>query len=418
MSFVDVPPPQSTSLESQSPRWKKILVVAVLCASSFVLGGLIFGLRAPTAPEVDLRQLWEVWNMVQTRAVDGKTLQPEDFVRGAAQGVVSALNDPYSVLFSLEESKEFIQQLEGTFEGIGAELGIREGVPIVIAPLPSTPAEKAGLRSGDVILRVDGEDVTTLSLDKIIKKIRGEAGTKVTLSVIPFGALNKKSFIQSDIKEIEIIRASIQIKTVETRDIDSRVGYIKISGFNADTVNDFIVTLREVMKKDIQGLIIDVRNNPGGFLDASVEIAGLWTGARPVVIEKGPTIGEVSQIPRRKDAPLKGMPTVVLVNNFSASASEILAGALQDYELATIVGEKTFGKGTVQDLAELDDGSLLKLTIARWFTPKNRSIDKEGIEPDIVVKLDLTMEDRLIIGPLPLSRDTQLQTALKHILTR
>ena len=334
--------------------------------------------------DANFNLFWEVWDIVQKNYVDGPIPETQ-LLYGAIAGEVAALEDPYSVFLNPEIAKKFAQELSSEFEGIGAEISIKNNFLTVVAPLPESPAEKAGLKSGDRIYAIDGQDTAYLTLNEAVGIIRGEAGTKVILTVARGEGGEVKDL------DIEIIRDKIHFDTVKWEMRDDGILYMEISHFNNDTETLFNKAVSDNIGKDIKGIVLDLRGNPGGFLDVAVNMAGKWIRkGDPVVFEK---FSETRQNPYRSNgrAELSGIPTVALVNGGSASASEIIAGALQDYSLATIVGTQTFGKGSVQDLRELSDGSQLKLTVAKWLTPLERIIEGEGITPDIQV--ELTDED-------------------------
>lgn len=324
-----------------------------------------------------IRTFEEVWATIHNEYVQGE-IDDTALVRGAIRGIVGGLNDPYSVYFDPEEAKAFAEEISGTFEGVGMEIGFKEEQLAVIAPLPDTPAERAGLRAGDFLLQIDNQDTEGLSIDEAIKKIRGPKGSTVTF-IIRRGT--------DEPKEIVVVRDTIVVSTVTSEIVtsgDHTIGYLKISGFTEDTTTKVRQEVQRHLAKSVDGFIVDVRNNPGGLLDVSVDIASIFVDNQVIV-------REVDQAGKRQELRSSGrrlvdaQPVVVLVNQGSASASEIVAGALQDLDRAVVIGEQTFGKGSVQKLAELPDGSTLKLTIAKWYTPKNRSISEQGITPDILV---------------------------------
>ncbi len=330
--------------------------------------------------DVDFEQFWDVWSAVKSNYVDQGAAVDEKMFYGAIQGMVAALGDPYSVYFDPEMAQQFADEMEGTFQGIGAEIGVKKNQLLIVAPLPETPASRAGLRSGDYILKIDDTDTTGMSSDEAVSLIRGEKGTTVRLTIYREG--------DKEPREVPIVRDQIVVNSVKHRVVTvpdgKKIGVIEISSFNGDTTELVNEAARSMVIENVAGIIVDVRNNPGGYLDSSVEVASEWVGKQLVVTEsysdgtKNEHFGEGS-------ARLAGIPTVVLVNGGSASASEILAGALQDSGLAQVVGAQTFGKGSVQDYAEFGDGSALKLTIALWLTPSGRSINKEGIVPDVAI---------------------------------
>ncbi len=392
-----------------------VFYVAVILILGSFLGGLAVGSRyAPVEKElyngkilnksksppsylskdIDFNLFWQVWDLVKKNYVYQPVLDTKLFY-GALAGIVNALDDPYSVFLDPEMTKKFQQELEGAFEGIGAELGIKNGQLTIIAPLPNTPAERAGLKAGDKILAVNGKDTSNMTLDYAVSLIRGQRGTEVTLTIWREGWEKPE--------DIKIIRDRIEIVSVKW-EMKDKIAYLEINHFNEDTSDRVNRAVNEILIKDPKGLILDLRNNPGGFLETAVDVAGEWIENDVVVIEKTKS-GEKSAKKSSGLARLQNLKTVVLINGGSASASEIVAGALQDYGKATLVGKKTFGKGSVQNLEFLSDGSAVKITVSEWLTPKGRQIDKEGITPDIEV--DFTEED------YNAGRDPQLDKAIE-----
>lgn len=325
---------------------------------------------------VSFDQYWEVWDAVKKRYVD-QPVKDVDLFYGSLKGLVGGLNDPYSTYFPPGPAKEFTQSLLGEFGGIGAEIGMRDSQLVVIAPLPGTPAERAGLKPGDFIIKINGEETFGLALDEAVLKIRGEAGSTVILEIIKKG--------EQTTQEVSIMREKINIPSVTHEMKQNNIAYIRVSNFNNKTIGEFDDAIRNTVQKNAKGIVLDLRRNPGGYLDTSVLVAGEWIKDGVIVRERF-TGGEVREHKSTGKHRLAGIPTVVLVDEGTASGSEIVAGALQDYGAATIVGIKTFGKGSVQDFEFLKDGSALKLTIAKWFTPKDRGIDGQGIAPDVVVE--------------------------------
>jgi carboxyl-terminal processing protease len=328
--------------------------------------------------DVDYNLYWEVWQTVKDRYFDSAKVLDTELFYGSLAGIVAALGDPYSVFLNPQVNNEFTEELSGRFEGIGAEIGLRKDQLTIIAPLPETPAYKAGLRSGDMILAIDGFDTQGIALDKAVSLIRGEKGSLVKLLILPADG--------KDMKEVEIIRDTIKIISVSWEDKGNQIVYIKISYFNEDTFERFRDTVKEVIATNPKAIVLDLRGNPGGFLDVAVKIASYWIDAKPVVLEKMYD-GSITPFPAVGKPLLKDIRTVVLLNEGSASASEIVAGALQDYKLGIIVGQQSFGKGSVQDLIEFNDGSSVKLTVAKWLTPNGQTIDEIGITPDIAVEM-------------------------------
>jgi len=352
--------------------------------------------------DVDFELFWQVWDMVKQDYFK-QPVSDTDLFYGALRGLVSGLQDPYSIFLDPEYSEEFAKELEGNFEGIGAEIGIKKGQLKIIAPLPGTPAQKAGLMAGDNILAIDDIDSRSLTLEAAVNLIRGERGTEVILLIA-----DKDEPL--DVKEVVIVRDVIQVQSVsyETRE-NENVFVITINHFSNDTLELFREAVTEVFTKQPQGIILDLRNNPGGFLDTAVKIAGYWTGKQIVVYEKSAS-GIDTNYQAATEALLSEYQTVVLINGGSASGSEIVAGALKSFGLATLIGENTFGKGTVQNLESLPDGSSLKLTVAEWLTPDKISINEVGISPDIFVELSEDDYNNDL--------DPQMDKALEYLLNK
>ncbi|MEK7512533.1 MAG: S41 family peptidase [Patescibacteria group bacterium] len=342
----------------------------------------------------------QAWTILKSDFVDQGKLDEKEMFYGALKGFVSAAGDPYTVLFDPQTAKEFEDQIAGAFEGIGAEIGLKEGVVVVVAALPDSPASKAGLMSGDKIFSVDAKQVTGMSLDKVVRMIRGAKGTNVSLIIVRG---------DEEPREVVITRDVIELKSIKWQFRDDGILKIDLMAFNVDTTDLFMQIVKEAKTKNPRGIILDLRNNPGGLLDTALDIASAWVQTDLVLIEK---FGDGREIAYNgsKNAFFKGLPTVVLINQGSASGSEIVAGALQDYGLAKIVGQKSFGKGSVQAVKKLSDGSSLKVTIAKWLTPKGRSINDEGIKPDIEVKF--TKED------FDQKKDPQLDKAIEILLKK
>ncbi|MFA5051080.1 MAG: S41 family peptidase [Patescibacteria group bacterium] len=354
----------------------------------------IFQSASPDA-NLDYDLFWQVWSILKERYVE-QPVTDKNLFYGSLKGLVSGLDDPYSNFLDPETAKRFLDEMSGNFEGIGIEIGIKDNRLTVIAPLPDTPAFRAGMRTGDKIYAIDDKDTSGMALDEAANLIRGKKGTKVKLLIWRTG--------DSSAQDLELIRDVISIKTVSWQLVGNNIALLKVSHFDQDTWTDFQNIAQIILKANPKGLILDLRNNPGGYLDTSVDIAGYWVN-KDIVVTAKDAKGEVTEYRANGRGELKNLPIIVLVNGGSASASEILAGALQDYKLATLLGEKTFGKGSVQELENFADGSALKLTVAHWYTPLGRSINKEGITPDI--KVELTEED------YKLNRDPQLQKAIE-----
>ncbi len=392
--------------------WLKRLLLFIAIAAIFILGyslgaakvtsgtawgtGNILGSASlDSSAQADMSTFWQVWNLAKANYVD-QPVDQKKLMDGAMEGLVWSLGDPYSTYFTADQAKDFNGTLNGTFSGIGAEIGERTAGITVVAPLPDSPAAKAGVQTDDIIAAIDGKTTAGMSADEAVHLIRGDAGTTVTLTLIRGTA---KPF------DVAIVRADIKTKSVTWDIRKDGIAVITISVFNEDTDSLFAQAVDEMTKAKVKGLVVDLRGDPGGLLTAAIDVASYWTGDKTVVIEKfrdheNPYRGNVAAV-------LADIPTVVLVNGGSASASEILSGALQDYGLGTIMGETTFGKGSVQEYYDLPGGSAAKITIARWLTPKGRTIHEVGITPDIEVKETL---DQIHAGSTP-----QMDAAIGHL---
>lgn len=328
-------------------------------------------------------------------------INDEELIDGALKGYVNALGDPYTTYYTKEEMKEIIEETNGNFVGIGIYMteNIKENVIMVIKPIENSPAEKAGILPGDIITKINDVEYTGDKLEEASNKIRGEEGTKVKLEIYRNG----------ETKEFEITRKKVVISHITTKVLEDNIGYIAISDFDGDCANEFKTKYKELEKKGITKLIIDIRNNGGGIVDKSLEIAN-------TMIEKGSTLlitkdkKNNEDITKATENPIINMPVVVLTNEYSASASEILAGALKDNNKATLVGTKTYGKGIIQELNKLSDGSGLKVTVSEYYTPNHTAINKIGITPDVEVELSDEAKKQLNLEE---KDDNQLQKAIE-----
>lgn len=354
----------------------------------------VLRVSSATAPSTTFHRLDDVWALLQKEYVK----QPLDLttaVNGALEGMVQSLHDPYTTFFTPPEAKAFQDEVDGTFEGIGAEIGMKNNVLVVIAPLPDSPAEQSGLKAGDKILMINSQSTVDMTLERAVGIIRGKKGTTVKLTV---------QASDQTTHELTIMRDAITVQSVKLT-MHGSIADIELSYFGQKTDQEFSSTVSQVLLNNAKGILLDVRNNPGGFLDSSVAVASNFVDKGTVVVTEKYRNGTQTQHPTKRAPRLKGLPVVVLVDQGSASAAEILAGALQDEKLATLVGTKTFGKGSVQQVHDFTDGASLKLTVAKWFTPKGRSIDEQGIQPDVVI--ENTKED------YDKNRDPQLDKALE-----
>jgi len=327
---------------------------------------------------------------------DGKLTQAQ-LLDGVKEGLAKATGDPYTQYFTKDQAKDFDQELNGSFTGIGAELGKEKDNIVVISPISGFPAEKAGLQSRDIIVQIDGKDATGMSVEEAVGKVRGPAGTTVKLKVIRGN---------SQEVDLAITRQVITIPSVKSN-TDNGICTITIARFAEDTAQLTTDAANKCKTAGTKAAVLDVRSDPGGLLDAAVSVASLWLPQGKTVLQEKRGSVVVKTYPSDGSATLAGMPTVVLMNEGSASASEIVAGALHDNKAATLIGTKSYGKGSVQELHRFEDGSLLKVTIARWYTPGGRNIDKQGLEPD--QKASRTAEDYTN------GRDPQMDAALKAL---
>ncbi|HEY1074766.1 MAG TPA: S41 family peptidase [Patescibacteria group bacterium] len=340
--------------------------------------------------KVDFGLFWDAWKVVNDKYV--KAPDDQERVYGAIAGMVAGLGDPFSVFMKPSDSTRFSEDISGNFEGIGAELVQKEGYITVVAPLDDSPAQKAGLLAGDIILKIDKTDVPA-SLEDAVAKIRGKKGTTVTLTVAREGKQ----------RDISITRDQVEVKSV-SYSLHNTTAVIKINQFNANTTSLLDEALAKMKQDNATSLVVDLRNNPGGLLNVAVDITSRFIEPGVVVIERDRDKKEEALSTTPVSSRIS-LPMVILANKGSASASEIFSGALQDAGRAKVVGETTFGKGSVQSVEQLKDGSAIRITIAEWLTPKKREINKQGIKPDVEVKM--TEED------VAAKRDPQLDKAFE-----
>lgn len=350
--------------------------------------------------KVDFGLFWEAWKKVDGKFIGKKELDNSQArVYGAIRGMVSSLNDPYSGFMDPKETKEFNLEMNGSFDGIGAELGMKEGFLTIIAPIEGTPAEKAGLRAGDKILKINDELTADLTIDEAVQRIRGKRGTEVSLTVMRNG--------EGKTKEIKIVRDKIEIKSVIYEKLPNKIAYLKITKFADDTDNEFDKIVAQIIADGSKGILLDVRNNPGGYLGTAVDIAAEFVSRGEVVVWEEGRDGKRKAYEALGQSSLGNLPVVVLINEGSASASEIIAGALRDLRQSKLVGMKSFGKGSVQEVVPLSDGSDLRITIAKWLTPAGQSIHEVGLEPDI--KVEVTEQD------IEEKKDIQKERAIEEL---
>jgi carboxyl-terminal processing protease len=347
---------------------------------------------------VDFALFWKVWNILKDKYVERGGLDANKLLYGAIDGMLAASGDPYTTFFDPKENKEFQEGISGTFEGIGAEMGIKNEILTIISPLEGMPAEKAGLMAGDRILKINNENTINMSLESAVSKIRGPKGTEVKLTIFRNG--------DEESREITVKRDVILVKSVRFEMKENDIAYIRVSRFGDDTEAEFRTAVRQVLDKKARRLVIDMRNNPGGFLETSIAMASLMLPPGKTVVMEENGAGERKEIKARGGDVLSNLPTAVLINEGSASASEILAGALRDNrDNVTLIGKKSFGKGSVQELISVTRDTSVKVTVARWLTPAGHQINNVGITPDM--EANITRDD------LDNKRDPQLDKALE-----
>ena len=387
------------------PIW--IILLASIFGSGFFIGQIsrpsiekVEGLTNKELGQpilIDFGLFWDAWRIIEKKYVDRDDLDRQNMIYGAIAGLLKSLDDPYSVFMEPEESKKFIDDMGGSFEGIGAEVGIRKGVLTIIAPLEGMPAQKAGLKAGDKVLKVDDTLTADLTLDEAVSLIRGQKGTEVVLLI------TREEWDEA--KEIKIIRDTIKIPIIKLEIKESNIAYIQFYHFTENASKEFSKVVREILNSQVKGIVLDLRNNPGGYLETSVDIASWFLPRNEIVVIEDFGNGQDNKYRSKGYGDLEDIPTVILINQGSASASEILAGALRDIKGIKIVGQKSFGKGSVQQLEKLKGGSSIKITVAKWLTPSGLSIRDEGITPDI--EIEITEED------IDEMRDPQLNKALE-----
>jgi carboxyl-terminal processing protease len=351
-----------------------VLLVAAIIVVSFGTGWVV-GSRS--SPQQSLGTVGQVWDIIFADYVDKDQLDAETLAQGAINGMVEALDDPYTAYLDATAYELSLRELEGKFEGIGAHVAAEDGKIVIIAPIAGSPAEEAGIREGDVILEVDGQSVAGMSLVEVVLIVQGPKGTPVTLSVLHEG--------ETEPEVIEIVRAEIELPSVRFEMMED-IAYIQITNFSERTTEELSPVMEEVDRQAL-GIILDLRSNPGGSVSSVVSVASFFLD-EGVVVDIVDNEGNHQSYSVEPGRTAIGLPVVVLVNEYSASGSEVLAGALQDYGRAIIAGKKTYGKGSANQIYELEDGSALYITYARWFTPKGRLIEGEGIYPDYELDLE------------------------------
>lgn len=378
--------------ERYTQFFASIAVAAILFSLGFYLGKensyssvASQFLNATSTKATDLAPFWKAWSLLDQKFTPASSSVPkiedQDKVWGAIQGLAASYGDPYTVFFPPVESKMFEEEISGSFGGIGIEIGVTDQFLVVVAPLKGTPADAAGVLAGDKIIKIGQQSAIKMTTDEAIKLLRGEVGTPVTITFERKGA--------KDLIVKTLVRANIEIPTIQTKLLPENVFVIELYSFSAISPNLFREALREFVKSGSHRLILDLRNNPGGYLEAALDMASWFLPTGKTVVSEHFGENKEPKIYRSKgyDIFTDNLKFAILVNEGSASASEILAGALQEYKKAIIVGNKTFGKGSVQELVSITDETSLKITVAHWFTPLGKSISSGGLTPDIEVKL-------------------------------
>lgn len=394
--------------------WGPGTIVLALVVAFFVgalVGGKGMGNIAPTwaGPEtppehIDLSPVWKAWRLLDEKHVSATEAgSDEDRVWGLISGLANSYGDPYTVFLPPRETRSFEEDIAGSFGGVGIEIGIRNGMLTIIAPLKGTPGEEAGLRSGDIILEVDGETTKNMAIDEVVSRIRGQVNTEVVLTIAREG--------EQEFLTIPVVRKVIEVPTLDSELRTDGIFVISLYNFGGTAVREMGSALRTFIESGSDKLIIDLRGNPGGYLESAVDMASWFLPLRkPIVIEDfGANREPVIRRAKGTDISKSTWQIVVLVDGGSASASEILAGALQEHGKAVLVGEQTYGKGSVQELVNVTPETSLKITVAQWLTPGGVALSETGLTPDLVV--ERTFAD------LEAERDPQLDAAVRYLLT-
>ena len=391
-----------------------LVFISVLAAAGVFYGGLFLGQsqkmregkkfnivnqETGKQPEIDFSPFWTTWNAVTSKYVSNKDLDGQKMVWGAVEGMVKSLGDPYSVFFPPQENKEFKDTIRGDFGGVGMEIGVKGGGIVVISPLKRTPAERAGIKAGDKILKIGEKTTLDMTAEEAARLIRGEKGTAVKLLILPKG--------EEATKEITLIRDTIIVPILDTEEKPGGIFLIKLYSFSGNSTNEFRNALREFIYSGNGKMIIDLRGNPGGFLESAVETSSWFLPVGKIVAREKFGNEEETLFRSKGYNIFNNLSLAILVNEGSASASEIMAGALKEHGVAKLVGVKTFGKGSVQELIEITPQTSLKITIAKWLTPNGVSISDQGLEPDF--KVETTKKD------LELENDPQMEKAVEVV---
>ncbi len=384
----------------QKKRYLFISIILSMAVMGAVIGRWTVATVSAQNSYEDLKTFTEVLTIIKKNYVD--EVKTKDLIAGAIKGMVSSL-DPHSGYMTVDAFKELQVETKGEFGGLGIQIGAKDGLLTVIAPIEDTPAYRAGIKAGDKIIKIAGEATKEMNITDAVEKMRGPKGTAVTLTILREGLKGPKDFT--------IVRDIIKIKSVKAKMLDGNIGYVKLTQFQETTASDLSNALKTLKKEGMASLILDLRNNPGGLLNSAVDVTEQFIPSKKLVVYiKGRDGEKIEYLTEGDKTAYTNIPMVVLVNEGSASASEIVAGALKDWSRAIIIGIQTFGKGSVQSLIPLSDGSGLRLTTAKYYTPKGTSIQSVGITPDIVVKL----ETKDVKNSHPVVREKDLERHLKN----
>ncbi len=358
--------------------------------------------NAPAGIGADFAPFWKVWNTINEKYPNASKTTDQERVYGAISGLVGSLNDPYSEFFNPDDTKMFESDISGSFSGIGMEVGIKNKILTVIAPLKNTPAYNAGIKSGDEILKIDTKMTSDMTIDEAIRLIRGDKGTTVSLTIFRPG--------ENTPREIKVVRDIINAPTLDTELRPDGIFVIKLYSFSADSANLFRGAMKQFYESGSDKLILDLRGNPGGYLDAAVDMASWFLPSGKVVVTEdyGTNAKQDNYRSAGYNIFTDKLKFVILIDGGSASASEIFAGAMQDYGLAKLVGKQSYGKGSVQEVVNVTPDTILKVTVARWLTPKGTSISLKGLTPDYVV--DFTQSD------VNAKKDPQMDKAIQLLI--
>ena len=362
---------------------------------------------------IDFQQFWDTWQKLEEKYVDKSKLDRQKMMYGAIKGMVAAVDDPYTFFLTPDENRQSKDDLGGKFEGIGAQLGLKEKKIVVIAPLKNSPSERAGVRPGDVVIEVDGKSTAGWTLPQAVSKIRGPKGTTVKLTVDRKGKKQTFSIMRDEIKVESVELNTEQLSSCSSNCV--KVAHLKLNQFGDNTNSEWDLAVEKVRDQynrgEIKGMVLDLRDNPGGYLDSAVYTASEFLKKNAVVVKQESTSEQSRTYTVYRDGKLLDIPLVVIINKGSASASEILSGALRDNKRAVLVGEKSFGKGSVQEALDLGEGAGLHVTVAKWILPKGEWINGKGIEPQI--KIDNSIEEG---NTLSRETDKQLDGAISNVL--